>query len=633
MQQPLDILKQYWRYDSFRPSQEEIIQAVLDKKDVLAILPTGGGKSICFQIPALAMPGICIVVSPLIALMKDQVRQLQEKGIKAIAITGGIPFKEVDTLLDNCIYGNYTFLYISPERLQQDLVKERIRQMPVNLIAVDEAHCISQWGNDFRPAYKKITLLRQLHPTTNIIALTASATKKVMTDITYELEFENSTVFQSSLTRDNISFKVIKTADKHYQLAHIIKKTNGPAIVYTRNRKATIEISRLLQQADISSTFFHGGIETREKEKRMQLWLDELVQVMVATNAFGMGIDKPNVRSVIHTQLPDSLESYFQEAGRAGRDGKPSIAVMLVNEADHTQVKDQFLKTLPTVAAIKQVYRHLCNYFQISYGEGQQTSYTFQFSDFCNTYKLSSLVTYNCLRSLDRESVIALSPQFEKITKIQFVASNNETLNYLDRNQKIDLIAKAILRTYGGIFDQELPINKQLISDKTLCDHHEIDQALRQLYSDGIISLNEQTTDSTITFLVPREDDRTINPIAKNTTLYQKIKKEQVQAVIDYVTNNNTCKAKQLLQYFGEHQDTDCGHCSVCEARFLKLNKTLKLQIKKAITSELTLPKNSKQLVALLPFQEAHIIEVLQLMTEKGMLAITYDNKYILHEQ
>ncbi len=632
MQKPLDILKQYWGYDDFRLSQAEIIQAVLDKNDVLAMLPTGGGKSICFQVPALAVPGICIVISPLIALMKDQVQHLQEKGIKAIALTGGIPFKEVDTLLDNCIYGNYKFLYISPERLQQELVQERIRQMPVNLIAVDEAHCISQWGNDFRPAYKKITLLKQLHPSCNIIALTASATKKVVVDITHDLEFENPKIFRTSLSRNNIAFNVVHTEDKQHQLVQFIKNNPGPSIVYTRNRKATIELSRLLQNADISSTFFHGGIDTLEKEKRMKLWLDERIQVMVATNAFGMGIDKPNVHTVVHMQLPDSIESYFQEAGRAGRDGEPAIAMMFVNQGDSTQVKDQFLKHLPNIDEIKQVYRHLCNYFQISYGEGQQTSHDFEFSHFCNTYKLATLKAYNCLQLLDRESIISLSAQFEKSTKVQFITSNNATLNYLDSHKKIDLIAKAILRTYGGIFDQELNINKQLIANKTLCSIQEINKVLTQLHDDSIIHLDEQSTDSTITFLVPREDERTINPIAKNAVLHYKIKEEQVGAVIDYVSNDIVCKTKQLLHYFGELQVEDCGNCSVCLARATPLNKQLKLQIKDAILRVMNESLDSKQLVALLPFQETHIIQVLDLMVTHQLLYINNENKYTIHD-
>ena len=349
MKQPLNILERYWNFTSFRPKQEAIINAVLAGEDTFVLLPTGGGKSLCFQIPALVKEGICIVISPLIALMKDQVTQLHNKGIKAIAITSGISYNELDTLLDNCIYGNYKFLYLSPERLQQELVQERIKQMPVNLIAVDEAHCISQWGNDFRPSYKNIALLRQIQPTVNVVALTASAKPEVVNDIIKELDFIKPKIFKQSFLRENLAYMVYHETDKYYKLERILKKHTAPSIVYVRNRKSTYEVCELLKTKNITATYYHGGLSHTEKEANMTAWIQNQKQTMVATNAFGMGIDKPDVKTVIHLNLPESIESYFQEAGRAGRNGKKAFAVILKNENDEILVKNQFLKVLPTV--------------------------------------------------------------------------------------------------------------------------------------------------------------------------------------------------------------------------------------------------------------------------------------------
>lgn len=634
MQQPLDILKQYWQHDGFRKPQEAIINAVINNEDVLAMLPTGGGKSICFQIPAIIKEGICIVISPLVALMKDQVQSLNNKGIKAIALTSGIPFDEVNTLLDNCIYGNYSFLYISPERLQQELVQERIKQMNVNLIAVDEAHCISQWGNDFRPAYKNMSILRDLKPDVNVIALTASATKKVVTDICGQLDFHAPAVFKKSLERSNIAYMVFNVEDKYHKIGQILTKNSEPSIIYVRNRKSAIEVDRHLKQNGFSSTFYHGGVSTDEKEKRMQLWMNEEVQVMVATNAFGMGIDKPNVRTVVHIHLPDTIENYFQEAGRAGRDDKKSFAVLLVNNGDEPRVKQQFLEALPSVDDVKAVYRKLCNYFQISYGEGQQTTHQFQFNIFCSTYRFNPIRTYNALRILDRESIIDLSQQFNKQTKLQFMASNHELLNYLDRNPAIQTITRAILRTYGGIFDQEITLNLHLIARKTSSTKAEVTKVLKQLEKDAMVTYNAQVTDATITFLVPREDEQTINPIARDIEQQNRLKKQQIDAVIGYAKNDDLCKSRQLLSYFGEENVTDCGICSVCILGKEKLSKEMIALIKNDIMDLVGKhPQSSRKLVASLPYKEEHLLEVLTLLLENDMIGINQKNEYLINQE
>jgi len=401
MQHPIEILERYWNFTEFRPMQEDIINSVLEDNDTFALLPTGGGKSLCFQIPALIKEGICIVISPLIALMKNQVTTLKDKGIKAIALTSGTPFNEIDILLDNCIYGNYKFLYLSPERLEQELVRDRIRQMNVNLIAVDEAHCISQWGNDFRPAYKRIVKLRELAPTANVIALTASATPKVVEDTIEELDFIDAQVFKQSFARPNIAYMTFEEEDKFYKIELILKKNPASSIIYVRTRKLTLEISNYLESKGFSSTFFHGGMSNDLKTAHLEDWLHNKKQVMVATNAFGMGIDKPDVRTVIHFNLPESIESYFQEAGRAGRNGKKAFAVILKNKSDEQLLKGQFLNVLPSVDIIKTIYRKLCNYFQISYGEGEFSVHEFNFNIFCKTYKFNTLIAYNALQLLD----------------------------------------------------------------------------------------------------------------------------------------------------------------------------------------------------------------------------------------
>ena len=487
MEHPINILERYWKFTSFRPEQEAIINAVIDGEDTFVLLPTGGGKSLCFQIPALAKEGICIVVSPLIALMKDQVQALNNKGIKAMAITSGISYSQLDTLLDNCIYGNYKFLYLSPERLQQELVQGRIRQMNVNLIAVDEAHCISQWGSDFRPAYKNITVLRQLQPSVNVVALTASAKPDVVQDIIKELDFINPKIFKHSFLRSNLAYMVFHENDKYYRLETILKKHTASSIIYVRNRKLTLELSSFLNSKKITATHYHGGLSNIDKDKNMTAWLNNQNQVMVATNAFGMGIDKPDVKTVIHLNLPESIESYFQEAGRVGRNGEKAFAIILKNNSDEALVKNQFLSVLPTVNLVKQVYRKLCNYFQISYGEGVYDTFDFDFNTFCKTYKFSSILCYNSLLLLDRNSIITLSNQFKNNVTVQFIISNQSLFNYLETHKKYSIIVKSILRLYGGVFDHITKIDLVKITKKASVSEGILIHTLQQLEHDKII--------------------------------------------------------------------------------------------------------------------------------------------------
>jgi len=439
----------------------------MDGKDTVALLPTGGGKSICFQIPSLAQEGICIVISPLVALMTDQVKSLKEKGIKALAITGGKSFTEVNTLLDNASFGNYKFLYISPERLQQELVQNTIKRMNVNCIAVDEAHCISQWGNDFRPAYKNIRILRELQPLSPIIALTATATPEVLKDTIKELEMELPSVFQDSFVRPNIAYNTLEVEDKLYHIQQLLKSNKKEAIVYVRTRRSAVETSSHLNSLGIKSDFFHGGIPSQEKTKKLEAWKNGTSPTIVATSAFGMGIDLATVAHVIHIQLPESLESYFQEAGRAGRDGNRATATILYNAYDKQLVTKQFIASLADVDLLKFMYKKLNNYLQISYGEGVFTTHGFNFEDFCKTYSLNTLQVFNGLNTLDRLGVLQLSKEFGRSSKLKFLVDTNTALAFFKHDKLASVIGKTILRLYGGVFETMTGVNLEVLQTKT----------------------------------------------------------------------------------------------------------------------------------------------------------------------
>lgn len=631
MLHPINILERYWNHTSFRPLQEDIINAVLDNEDTFVLLPTGGGKSICFQIPALIKEGICIVISPLVALMKDQVKNLKDKGIKAMAITSGISYTELDTLLDNCIYGNYKFLYLSPERLQQDIVQHRIQQMNVNLIAVDEAHCISQWGNDFRPAYKHITVLRELHPNVNVIALTATAQPKVIDETISELDFIAPKIFKASFSRPNIAYNVIHSEDKIYDLKRLLKQYRGASIIYVRSRKLSIEIHEELEKSGFSSTFFHGGIPTKDKQERLDQWMNNQKEIMVATTAFGMGIDKSDVKTIFHINLPESLESYYQEAGRAGRDNKNAYAILLTNNSDEQRLKNQFINTLPSIDFIKVVYRKLCNYFQISYGEGEFTSHQFNFNSFCKTYDFKTTQTFNALQILDRNSIIKLSQQFNYKTTLQFIVSNTSLFSYLERHKHVELIVKTILRTYGGIFEHLLAINLSLIASKIETSEKQIITVLQQLDKDEVVDFKFSNTDSEIVFLQPREDDKTINRIITIVDQQHELKRLQVNAVLSYIKNDAVCKQKQLLSYFGEDTIDPCGKCSVCIAHS-RTSKSTDLKIIQDHIISVLSEKNytSRQFIEILPYPDTEIFEVLKLLLEHCIIETTSANAYKL---
>ncbi|GAB4516093.1 MAG: ATP-dependent DNA helicase RecQ [Allomuricauda sp.] len=621
------VLQQYWGYDDFRGSQRKIIDTVISGQDVLALMPTGGGKSICYQVPALAMEGICVVVSPLVALIQDQVAQLKKRNIKAIALTGGIRSNEVNDLLDNCVFGNYKFLYLSPERLQQTVVRERIQQMNVNLIAIDEAHCISQWGNDFRPAYLECSILKELAPQTPMIALTATATPRVVDDIVENLELKEVRIFKDSFSRSNIAFKVKRSEDKLYQLKKYMEKIPGSGIVYVRSRKMSISLANFLIKNGVSASFYHGGIPKSDKEEKLNRWLNGKDRVMVATNAFGMGVDKPDVRLVIHYQIPDSLESYFQEAGRAGRDGEPSTAIILTSKEDADRAKQQFLSTLPDVGFVKTVYSKLNNYFQISYGELISEPLAFKFNEFCSQYVFNPNMAFNALRILDQNSVLSLAENFKEKTTLQFVASKAEIFNYLDKNRKTATIIQTILRTYGGITDYETKINLYMLSQKTGTGEERLKQLLQQLADDNIAEYHNHSSDLEITFLVPREDDHTINPFAKKIKDFNQVKVDNMASMLGYIANQKMCRSVYLLNYFGEKSAEKCGTCDICTKK-AKVSPPHDLEQKILELLEIR-PHSSRQLERVTGTSEKELLNLLERLLENGLVSINIKNEYI----
>lgn len=604
---PISVLKEFWGYSGFRPLQQNAVEAALEKHDCFISFPTGGGKSLCYQVASMSSEGICIVVSPLIALIENQVTDLKQRGIKTAALTGGLKYTEVDAILDNCIYGNFKFLYLSPERLQQDLVQQRIKAMNVNLIAIDEAHCISQWGNDFRPSYRDCKLLRDLLPGVPMMALTASATQKVCDDIIENLQLSDPQLIKKDIHRPNIAYHVLPTIDKIHSLHKIFQKHTGSAIVYVNNRKATRQIADALQKNNITADYFHGGLESWEKNEKLKQWLTDKSRVMVATNAFGMGIDKPDVQTVVHYNYPSTLEGYFQESGRAGRNGSKAFAVILKGSDDIKLLKDQYLESLPDVDFVKRLYNKLNNYFQIPYGEGEQQNFSLNFKDFCSTYKLSPAKTYNGLKLLDRHAVISLMETPTKNTVLQFTTNQHQLFRYLDQHPSMEQIVQTLLRTYPGIFDYPTSIRLSTLSKKTASSEKQIQHYLEQLAKDHMCDYQLNNADTNINFLIPREDDKTINVISRAIENYNQIKVNQLQHVIDYCTNDQVCKSVQLLNYFDQKDTKDCGICSVCIKKKQHLAPDIlsivKQEVLKALQNE---PQTQDELTANITFKAVY---------------------------
>ncbi|HXI01289.1 MAG TPA: ATP-dependent DNA helicase RecQ [Sphingobacteriaceae bacterium] len=616
------VLKQYWGYSAFRPPQEDIIRSVLEGNDTLALMPTGGGKSVCFQVPALLNPGICIVISPLIALMKDQVENLKSRGISAIAIISGMGKREIDILLDNCIYGEIKFLYLSPERLLSDLVRERIRYMNVNLIAVDEAHCISQWGYDFRPPYLHVADIRELHPNVPVLALTATATDKVAIDIQEKLKFKKNNIFTKSFERKNLSYVVFDEENKIRKLLTVIKKVKGTGIVYVRNRRETQEVARLLIRENISADFYHAGLDTPLRMKKQHAWKTGAIRIIVATNAFGMGIDKPDVRLVIHMDLPESLEAYYQEAGRAGRDEKKAYAVLLYNQADILFIKKKLEQSYPSVEEIKQVYHYLGNYYQLAYGAGEGLSLPFDVAEFCSRFKLNAIKTLNALKFLERDEYVALSETVFLPSRVKMLIDNEDIYRFQVEHQQYDAFIKTILRSYGGIFDHFIPVKEFDLAKRLAISREDVEQILNKLQDLELLSYLKQTDKPQLQFLKAREN--TSHVVINGSYLRERyaIQKIQVNSVISYATQS-ICRNSQILKYFNQPATGECGVCDVClEKKRENLKETIVWQITNDLVAVLNgTPLSLDALVNKLPNgSEKEKIEVIRELLDAGKI-------------
>ncbi|HQT23182.1 MAG: recombinase RecQ [Sphingobacteriales bacterium 17-39-43] len=625
------ILSKYWGFSTFRPLQEDIIQSVLEGNDTLALMPTGGGKSLCFQVPALLKPGICIVVSPLIALMKDQVENLKEKGIKAIAIISGMGKREVDIALDNCIYGDIKFLYLSPERLLSDLVRERIRYMKVNLIAIDEAHCISQWGYDFRPPYLHLTELRELHPEIPVLALTATATERVAADIQVKLNFKNRLVFRKSFERLNLSYLVYNEENKLRKLISIARNVKGSGIIYVRNRRETQEVSRQLNLEGIISDFYHAGLDTPLRMKKQSAWKNSEIRIMVATNAFGMGIDKADVRFVVHLDLPESLEAYYQEAGRCGRDEKKAYAVLLYNNADKALITKRLDQHYPSIDEIKQIYHNLGNYYQLAYGAGEGLSLEFDLADFCNRFKLDPVRAIHAFKFLEHDEYLALSETVFLPSRVQVLLTHEDLYRFQVGQPAYDHFIKVLLRSYGGIFEQLVGIKESDLAKRVDISRTETVKILSKLHELQIITYIPLTDKPHLNFIKPRVDSQHLYIDRKYHADRYQIHKSQIEAVLAYAENYK-CRSQQLLNYFNETHAKVCGVCDVCiENRKLNKKDSQNDEIIKEILNELSKsPSHLDQLMeAINTGNSNERLKVIRMLLDAGTIKVNGEFYYL----
>jgi len=609
-----DVLKKYWGYGMFRPLQDEIIKSVSEGKDTLGLIPTGGGKSLTFQVPTMAMEGICLVVSPLVALMKDQVQNLRENGIKAELLYSGLSRHEIENILNKCLFGNVKFLYISPERISSDIFRKKAVQMNVCLIAVDESHCISQWGYDFRPSYLKIISLRELLPDVPVLALTATATKDVVSDIQEKLGFPEKNVYRKSFERKNLVYLVRETEDKPKYLLKILNKQKGSSVVYVRSRKKCKELAEFLKNNRVKAEFYHAGLPNEVKDFRQERWRKGIVQVMVATNAFGMGIDKSDVRSVVHMDLPDTLEAYFQEAGRAGRDGKRAYAVMLYSNPDKVQLLKRIKTSFPEKDMIVRTYQALGNFLQVAEGAGKDAVFDFDLGQFCQNFKFNVLQAFSALKILQRAGYIELTDDLEHESRIHFAVQRDDLYKFQVANKDFDAFIKILLRSYTGLFTDYVPINIDTLSKRIKADKELIIEYLKELSKYGIIKYIPRKKTP---FILYTQERLPVSFIKLNKEVYQARKEKlesKIQSVIDYAESENICRSKFLLEYFGQKYAPDCGMCDICKSKEEK--ELSEEEIKEIYYAILNLIENDylciDELVDRLEYKDDKILEVIQ---------------------
>lgn len=632
MNSPHEILKKHWGFSNFREPQQEIIKAVLAKKDVIALLPTGGGKSICYQIPALVLEGVCLVISPLIALMEDQVNNLISKNIKATYIKPNSSENEILNLFDNIKFGSYKFLYISPERLQSNFIQQKLKELNLGLIAIDEAHCISEWGHDFRPSYRNINIIKEQHPNANCIALTATATQKVLNDISKNLKLVDISVFKKSFYKQNLAYQIFTVEDKLTRVKQIFNKTKRPAIVYVNSRKKTEEISNFLNHNGFKSSFYHGQLSSDKKKISFNNWVNEITPIMVATNAFGMGIDKSNVGVVIHFDTPNSIENYVQESGRAGRNSTKSFAVLLKNNHDITILNERFYKNIPTLKEIKKVHQSLYQNFNIAKGELIETSFGFDVKRFSDKYNFNLSKIENILRILVNNGIISISNTYRKKSTIQFTTSSKNSIKYAINNIYIKNFINSLLRSYTGLHKQEVEIDEFYLSKKNNTTSTQVKSYLKQLHRDEIITYKEVLTNTEIKFLLPREDDKTINIYSKEITQFIDQKKEKFERFLIYLNNNNTCRSIQLLDYFGENPSKKCGICDVCLNEKKQTINNPELVIFK-ILENTKKGLSSSEIISKLQWNENQVLIHLRQLLAEDKIKINYQNKYQLNTE
>ena len=620
-----DILKEYWGYDDFRPLQLDIIESVGNGRDTLGLMPTGGGKSITFQVPALAKEGVCIVVTPLIALMKDQVENLKQRGIKAVAIYSGMAQYEILAAFDNCELGDYKFLYVSPERLATDLFKNRLKNLTVSMIAVDESHCISQWGYDFRPSYLQIAELRQLLPDVPVLALTATATPEVVDDIQVRLAFPQKNLFQKSFERPNLVYVVRYVEDKLEQLLHILNRVPGTSVVYVRSRKKTKEIADFLSKNSISADYFHAGLTGEQKDFRQNAWKSGACRVIVSTNAFGMGIDKSDVRTVIHMDLPDTLEAYFQEAGRAGRDEQTAYAILLYNKTDETKLKKRISDTFPERERIISTYQALADYYEIGVGSGYQAVYAFNLQEFCTECHLPFVQTYSALKILELSNYIELTEDVDNPSKLMFVVEREALYNFRTQNPQLDELIEVILRSYTGVFTDMIHINEELIGKRLGRSRQTIYEQLMLLNQNHIVTYIPFKKTPFLIYTQSREDSaKLVIPKEAYENRRERYVK-RIASVLSYANEKEVCRSRVLLNYFGEKHTLPCGQCDIClahkahelkEARFVTLEEKMVELLTKA-------PLSINQLIVKMGDSEEDILKVVRHLLDNQKLTQT----------